>query len=314
MQKMISRYLAGLLMMVFISCNSGKDFELKEVKQLKNYPSGSAIAFFEDRLVLVGDDVPFLLVLDQSFEVTDSIPIAADKTLRIAKDIKPDFEAIASIQYNKQPALLLLGSGSKDTYRNNALVLNKTDTNIAFRLDSFYNRLKRLNIRDLNVEGAAAIPGGILLSSRGNKGFRKNYLAYVSSDFFVATDSSDIKLIKVGTNTDTSVFNGVSGLEYATQSDKLLLTVSTENTYDSYADGNIGKSYLWIINDITTRKRFSNINPDRILDLEELDARFKGHKIESVCVVSETRRQMELVLVSDNDRGDTWLFRVLLQK
>lgn len=313
MQQHSPRWVVSLLFICMAGCHSN-NFELQEVKQLTSYPSGSAIAFFEDRIYLAGDDVPYMLVLDQSFNVVDSIRITADTSQRIEKDTKPDYEAIASIRYNRKPALLLLGSGSKDPYRNNALIVDGKDSAIRFKLDSFYAKLRQQHLKDLNVEGAAAIPGGLLLSSRGNKGFRKNYLVFASSSFYQSKDSSPVRLIKVGTNPDTSVFNGVSGLEYARKSDKLLLTVSTENTYDSYADGSIGKSYLWIINDITTRRRFSNINPDTILDLGQLDARFKGHKIESVCIIDESRTHLLLVFAADNDKGDTWLFKVRLRK
>jgi hypothetical protein len=93
------------------------------------------------------------------------------------------------------------------------------------------------------------------------------------------------------------------------------MSVSTENTVNSYDDGTIGKSYLWIINDISSgKKRYLALNPDRIIDLEEIDERFKGHKIESVCIISENRKQMELVLSADDDKGKTTLFKLLLDK
>ncbi len=314
MQKKVPLIILVACVLVSTAGCHTSEFELKEVRQLTSYPSGSALAFHEGRIYLAGDDVPFIMILNKELQIIDSVRIDSATTQRISKEVKPDFEAIASFKYKKKPALLLLGSGSKDPYRNQALLLRNNEANLIFRIDSFYSKLKDLHINDLNVEGAAAIPGGFMLSSRGNKGFRKNSLVYVPSSFFLPGDSSAIKIIRVGTNTDTSVFNGVSGLEYAAKSDKLLLTVSTENTYDSYVDGSIGKSYLWIINDITTRKRFSNLNPDRILDLEQLDPRFKGQKIESVCILNETRTTMELLFAADNDKGDSWLFKVVLRK
>ena len=312
-QKKFKLFCAVLLTLCTMAC-SNKELVLKEIKHLESYPSGSAIAWLDDKLYLAGDDMPYILVMDKSFRVIDSIPIIAGKNTRIAKETKPDFEAMATIRYEKKTALLLLGSGSKDPYRNKALIFRKGESTLAFDLDSFYRKVTKEGIPNLNIEGAAAIPGGILLSSRGNKRFPKNYLLYTGPTFFQPKDSSDFKLIKVGTNTDTAFFSGISGLEYASKSDKLLLTVSTENTYDSYNDGSIGKSYLWIIDDITNRKRFSNLNPDKILDLEELDSRFKGHKIESVCIVRESKKNMELIFAADNDQGETWLFRVELNE
>ena len=99
-----------------------------------------------------------------------------------------------------------------------------------------------------------------------------------------------------------------------TKSDMLVLTVSTEDTRNSLDDGAIGKSYLWIINSISSKKRWKAINPDRIIDLDETDPRFKGHKIESVCILKDTRKELHLLLAADNDNGSSSLFKLVVSK
>lgn len=289
-----------------------REGRLEKVTLLGKYPSGSALAFWKNDLYVMGDDATSLVKLSPDFIVTDSILIMENAGRRMDKASKPDLEAMTVLSSRKNSSLLMLGSGSADSLRSVAWIYG-ADGKQRIDLNSFYNRLKEAGIKDLNVEGLTAYQGGMILASRGNKSFRKNLLVFTSKDFFTNQDSADIKITAVGVNTDTSVFNGISGADYAAKSDKLLLTVSTENTYDSYADGSIGKSYLWIINDIS-RKKFTHINPDRIIDLEALDARFKGHKIESVCIIHETRKEFELVLAADDDKGETILFKLLLKK
>ena len=92
------------------------------------------------------------------------------------------------------------------------------------------------------------------------------------------------------------------------------MTVSTENTFSSHEDGAIGKSYLWIINDISNKRRLAAINPDIQIDLESIDERFKGHKVESACIMSENRNEMVIAIVADDDRGTSLLFKVKLVK
>ena len=98
------------------------------------------------------------------------------------------------------------------------------------------------------------------------------------------------------------------------ESDRLILTVSTEDTRNNYTDGAIGKSYLWIINNFSNKLNSNTIRPDRIIDLEEIDLRFKGEKIESAAVIGETTNFIHLVLVADNDDGSSTLFRFSLEK
>lgn len=299
---------------VLIGCNTRPKLVLREVKVL-SYPSASGVLYFNEKIYIIGDDAPYLLILDEHLNLSDSIPLINSTEKRIPKNIKPDLESIALVYENKRAYLMALGSGSLDPYRNAGVILDlKTHRATYINLDSFYYRIKVAGINDLNVEGAAAIPGGIIIATRGNKTFSKNHLVFTTKDFWKNQDSSEIKIIKTGVNQDTSVFNGISGMDYSAKSDKLILTVSTEDTYSTLADGKIGTSYLWIINDITSKKSFAAINPNIIIDLEKEDPRFVGHKIESVCISHETKTQIELIMVSDDDRGGSGLFRVVINK
>lgn len=300
-------------LLMLVSCQK-QIVRVQEIKSLPDYPSGSALSFLNGRIYLMGDDAPQLLTLDEQFNITDSTMMVDTPEKRISKKIKQDLEAMAAIQRKDSVFLLLVGSGSTAA-RNFCQVFtpgNKKQQ--TYDLGTFYTRLKEEGIKEVNIEGAASIPGGLVLASRGNKSFPWNHLVFTDKDFFLHPDSAAFRLVRAGTNSDTAVFNGISGAEYAAGSDKLLLTVSTENTYNSYSDGSIGKSYLWIINDITTRKRLTHLNPDRIIDLEKEDPRFKGHKIESVCIIKETRKDFELVLAADDDEGETLLFRIVVKK
>ncbi len=306
-------YLIGICLL--LSCkNQEKLITLKQVQILSDYPSGSGLAYLDGSIYLVGDDASYVLVTDTSLNETDRIELYKTDQKRIAKNIKEDLEAIAVIQINKKPALLLTGSGSLSP-RNFCWIIDPvTREKSHYNLDSFYNRLRQEAIRDLNIEGAAFVQDQIVLASRGNKTFPKNFLIFTSKNFWRDPDSADIKIVKAGANTDSSFFNGISGIDYSYKSDRLLLTVSTENTYSSHGDGEIGKSYLWFINNISSKKRYTAINPDRVIDLEELDPRLKSQKIESVCIIAEDKKEMELLLVSDDDKGGTVLFRISVEK
>ena len=56
------------------------------------------------------------------------------------------------------------------------------------------------------------------------------------------------------------------------------MTVSTEDTRNSYTDGTIGKSYLWIINNISNKLDSKTFSPDKIIDLEEMTLGLKSKK------------------------------------
>ncbi len=272
------------------------------------------MAFINERLYLAGDNMGYILVLDTAFAVTDTIVIIADAPPGpIPKATKPDIEAAVAIRDEGVDALLLIGSGSHSPYRDNGWIVNTTNSQvIQISLGPFYDRLRAMGLEDLNIEGATSIPGFLVLSNRGNQSARQSQLVFTSPSFWNEQEEAGISIKKTGVDNNTGAFSGVSGMEYSALSDQLLLTVSTEDTPNSYADGAIGKSYLWMVNNISAKISTDNIIPNRIIDLEAADSRFHGQKIEAVCIVSETPSEMKLALVADNDTRDTVLFLVSL--
>ena len=297
---------------ILLSSCGEREGQLLISKELPHYPSGSGLAYFRDHIYLMGDDAPYLLVLDTGLNPIDSISLFPGKG-RIPKEEKNDPESLALLNPDNDPALLVLGSGSLPPNRDSCLVIYlDTKKERRYSLDTFYRRIRATGITDLNVEGATAIPGRICLSTRGHLNFRKNLLLITSRNFWENQQDADIRVVKAGYNADSTSFSGVSGLDYAAGTDELFLTVSTEKTTNAYDDGDIGKSFLWIIRDFSSKRRLVAMNPDRVIDLEEIDPRFAGHKIESVSVIRHTREHKVLVLVADDDRGGTVLFKLMI--
>jgi hypothetical protein len=304
------RYCLFIILYFLASCGSNN--MLKEIKKLDHYPSASGIEYFNKQFYIIGDDANDLLILDSNLNPIDSINLYSFTEKRIPKKLKADLEAITVTKDNK---LLIAGSGSLSPYRNTAWLIDPvTKQKDSIRLDTFYQRLIPNGIQEINIEGICAIPGSIILTNRGSKGYPKNYLILTSDDFWTDQANAPISLILVGSSTDSSLFNGVSGLAYSKQSDRLILTVSTEDTRNSMDDGTIGKSYLWIIENITSKKKWKAVNPDKIIELEKIDPKFKGQKIESVCITKETKNFLHLVLAADNDDGSSSLFKLIAEK
>ena len=293
------------------SCNSSRNI-LQETKLLPDYPSASGIEFHQNHYYVIGDDANQLIILDSSLKATDSLALYHYSEKRIPKKIKPDLESISLLDNNQ---LLLLGSGSLSPYRNITWLIDPTTKKKdSIRLDTFYSRIGLQGIHELNIEGATTYPGGFILANRGSKGYPKNHLIFTRRNFWNRQSMVEINSMLAGSQTDSSVFSGISGICYAPGKDALLLTISTEDTRNSMDDGAIGTSYLWIINNISSKKNWKAVNPDQIINLDELDARFKGQKIESVCISRESKSHYYLVLAADNDNGSSTLFKLVVGK
>lgn len=295
-----------------IGCD--KPSVVERITELKDYASGSGIAFYQNKIYLMGDDMSYLLITNPAFKKIDSVQLTQGFR-RVPRETKADMEALCLLRVKKTRQILLLGSGSTLAYRSTGWLINPVTREKTFLdLEPFYKRIHASGIQQINIEGVAGVSGGLVLANRGNKSFPKNYLIFTSSDFFNNQHTADIRIMKLGANVDTSSFSGVSGIDYSYRTDRLFITVSTENTYSTHTDGSIGKSYLWIIDNISSKRRLTAINPTRIVDLESIDKRFMGHKIESVCILSETKTEYQLALVADDDKGTSILFDLRLNK
>ena len=280
-----------------------------QIKKL-GYPSASSIEYYDGRLYLMGDDATNLLVLDTSLNTIDSVPLLSYPGKRIPKDSKPDLEASALNADN----LFMFGSGSSP-YRNTGLKYNlKTKDTAPINLEPLYLKVKDSGIEQINIEGACFVSGKLLLVNRGNKGYPHNHLIIIDEKFLNNDSSFQIVVLPFARQKDIDQFKGISGLCYAKESDKLILTVSTEDTKNSYDDGTIGKSYLWIIDNISTRIDNKTLGTKRVIDLEYIDARFKGQKIESATVMSESDKFIQLAMVADNDDGSSTVFKMSIAK
>jgi hypothetical protein len=101
----------------------------------------------------------------------------------------------------------------------------------------------------------------------------------------------------------TETFAGISALEYEAETDRLWFTATTELTGSVYEDGQIGDSYLGMIENYSKFETENVIKPSLWFNLSQLDSRFVGHKIEGLALAPG-----KIYLGSDNDGAAPSLF------
>ncbi|HEY9258150.1 DUF6929 family protein [Chitinophaga sp.] len=300
---------------------------------LHDFPSASAVEYFDGKLYLIGDDATCILVLDSNYRVVKSIPIADAPGPRMAKTEKPDFEASALIRWRGASYLLASGSlatekrrqlllvpleveGATTAPSNNPAVVSATPLSTHLQRinypDTFVPQLLATGIRELNIEGATVIGNTLLLSNRGNDAYPVNQLILIANGFWESEQLPPFSVLPLTLLTPTGAFAGVSELCYVPEKDWLLCTLSSEATTNAYDDGAIGDSYIGWITDISQKLTHTTLAIDGWLNLAAADAVFKMEKIEGICVERITEDTLVLHLVSDNDGGESRLFKVAL--
>src|SRR5689334_11379270 len=90
-----STYVLAVGLMALTSSCREKSPELKLLteKVFPNYPSASAVEYYEGKVFVFGDDAPYLLILDTQFSILDTVHYLPDTAYRISKETKADVES-----------------------------------------------------------------------------------------------------------------------------------------------------------------------------------------------------------------------------
>lgn len=295
------------------------DVQLLCVGLLADVSSASSINHHNGKLYLIGDDSTTTVILDTRYTLLDSLRLFNYPEEHIPKPVKIDLETSSLVLVNGKLNLLCIGSGSRDP-RKKVLRIPLSDSGLFdhnqsvefIDVSEFIKRFASLGIDEINIEGSAQIGECFILANRGTKTYPVNQFVVTDARFWNNPKKASLKSIQLMLSHDEKEFLGVSELCYVTSSDMLLLTISTENTSNSYDDGEIGDSYIGWIKNISTKLNGVKLHLDGVINLSNASEEFEGQKIEGICVESANDDNFLLHLVSDNDGSDGRIFNIEL--
>src|SRR5687768_8833525 len=99
------------------------NIRLIDYKEIKDFPSGSALEFFNHRRYVADHDAKQVLVLDNRWKELERIPLFDHPSSRIHKEVKHGLQSSLRLYGDGHPELFLLGSGSA-AMRNNGILVN----------------------------------------------------------------------------------------------------------------------------------------------------------------------------------------------
>src|SRR5687768_10336893 len=198
------------------------NIRLIDYKEIKDFPSGSALEFFNDRLYVAGDDAKQLLVLNKRWKELERIPLFDHPAARIPKDVKTDIESSFRLSGDGHPELFLLGSGSA-AMRNKGILVNvETGNKEEKPLHVFYDRIRKAGIQELNIEAATVVNEYAIFCNRGNLTHRDNHLIITKLDFWKNQENVELIVLKLELPVNDSNVVGVSGITYSAKNDWLI--------------------------------------------------------------------------------------------
>ena len=309
MQKRIIYVLAVILIVSIQNKTAAQKIKLLKKTHLTNYPSASALEFYKDKLYVIGDDAPSILILNNEHQILDSILLFRSEEKRIAPAIKVDLESSTIISIDNK--VYLVGFSSFSTgLRNKIIFVDLSDKKYSFK--TVEANLKKISVEELNIEGATSYNEQLLLSNRANLTHKYNSLILTSISPEKGIMQENNKVITLHLPKTKSII-GISGITYLKEKDLLLFTASTEDTRNAYTDGKIGGSYLGYIKNISKKLDHQSVKIDKLISISKYLKEKAAQKIESVTVEKIEGNKIIIHLAADNDNGESSLFKLALR-
>lgn len=274
-----------------------------------DYPSGSALEFYDNTLFLIGDDSNKVICLDNNWSIINTIQLFEFDGKRIPKPDKADLECATIIGQT----LYIVGSGSKSPQRDVAFLVDLLTTNIEkTNLTAFYSNIRNNeSINELNFEGFTVCKDKLLWFNRANS--KQDNQLIVSSQSILQQQTESFEIIPINIGNINDIPLGISGASYCEKNDILFITASVEDTENAYDDGKILGSAIAIIQNFSEKLKHKNLEIDELILLDKVDNVFIQQKIEAICIVEQTDNIYKCSLVADNDTGNSVLFEIEIE-
>jgi len=309
------------LFLIFISCSNQEPalhIEVIKHEHLANLPSASGIEYWDSTIYLIGDDMRWLVSLDDEWNVSEKYALSAIDTLvnnRTPWNVKADFESIAKFQYKEKDYILVLSSGSMPITRDTAYLIQFNDTLMSHKknIRELYDKVKEQagipDANEINIEGLAVSEKSAYLFHRGN--VNENFIVVIQLEslinYLMSDDSSlpDLTVHEFELPKYKEVPSGFSGACIMPGQSGLLFTASLEDTESELYDGAILGSFIGYI-------PFDRINEGVSYSalLTDKNRNPISKKLESIVIKSKTDNKLVILAVSDNDDGSSDIFEM----
>jgi len=314
---------AFILALFFTGCTKKSgDFKVRVLSHtfFPNLPSASGIETFNGSTVLVGDDTPWLYVLDENNKIINKIKLSSVDSLvnnRVPKYLKSDFEAMEKLSIDGIEHFMIVSSGSSEFSRDTAYLIsaNAEWTINKRNLRPLYETIKQaatISGKDeINMEGLAIHLKKTYLLHRGN--ISGNFIAVLDTDQlidYISNSSNQIPEVEIITFNLPVYKNqksGFSGACISPDGKNILFTASLEETTDVINDGKVLGSFIGKI-DI---ENLAKGNYEAVLVKQ--DGKVLSKKLEGISVKSWSKNKTNVLVTCDNDDGSSDVFEMVIE-
>ncbi|TNE77294.1 MAG: hypothetical protein EP333_01035 [Bacteroidetes bacterium] len=287
-------FISAIGMIMFPGCKADSSLiHIQKRKRLKHIPDASGIINNDKHYMIIGDNSPYLYQLDGSFEhvkkirLVESLSESGDK---LPKKSKPDLESMAVWK----DSILILGSGSREETRDVLYLFDhKNEIVSQFNIHELYDHFRKaFKEKEINIEGFVIDEGYVFFLDRRSNCIIRTERKDLFDHIFRDSDLPEISLFPYKLPSIDGIKSGFSGATLSRDRNYLYFTSSVERN---------GSSDQKILGSFIGRIKMNNEVPGQVEFVDRFPESHGLLKIESIALVAEGQKSVNLIVVSDSD-------------
>jgi hypothetical protein len=270
--------------------------QLLQSTPLPYFRNLTALEYYDKTIMAIGNDATRIMLLNRQHTMLDTLQLFDYKS-KPDKGLAPGgIQATAVVTLENKPFLLIMGSGQPRADKSDIWLFPLQSRHFSevyipsFAIPDFFQRMRKAGVKDINIEGAAAIGNRMVLANSANAKSRDNFLVVTEFDFWTNSWQVDLHLSKLELGRPGMK---VSGLEYDKHQDVLLFSATT--VAHSKANSKV-QPQLGVVLNASRRIHQRSIRPDYLLNVAQAISEVGNQTLESICLEDDQTEKSGSIL------------------
>lgn len=286
--------------------------QLLQSTPLPYFRNLTALEYHDKTVMAIGNDATRIMLLSRQHKMLDTLQLFDYKS-KPGKGLAPGgIQATAVVALEDKPVLLIMGSGQPRADKSDIWLFPLQSRHFSevyipsFAIPEFFKRIQKAGVKDINIEGAAAIGKRMVLANSATTTSNENILVVTEFDFWTNSWQVDLHLSKLELEEPGM---SVSGLEYDKQQDVLLFTATA--AAHSKADAGV-QPKIGVVLEASRRINQRIIRPDYLFNLAHAIPEVGNQTLQSICLEDDQTEKggSILHLCASDPAGKCYIYKL----
>ncbi|MCU0334609.1 MAG: hypothetical protein MUF62_06105 [Chitinophagaceae bacterium] len=289
--------------------------QLVQRTPLPYFKNLTALEYHDKTVMAIGNDATRIMLLSRQHKMLDTLQLFDYKNKPDKSPPAGGIQATAVVTLENKSVLLIMGSGQPRADKSDIWLFPLQTRHFSevyipsFAIPDFFKRMQKAGVKEINIEGAAAIGKRMVLANSATARSKDNFLVVTEFDFWTNSLQVGLHLSKLDLD-DPSMT--VSGLEYDKQQDVLLFSATATDNSNATAGS---QPKIGVILSASKRMNERSIRPDFLFSVATVVPEAGNQALRSICLEDDQAEKGSsmLHLCATDSGGKCYIYKLSIK-